>query len=112
MIAKNVSTGRRSRMVAPKITFQQLFILLEIDRGSRRGKAIREALEREGMRQHSATFSICMRRMKEAGLVAVKEVKASGGARGRERAYSLTAAGRAALREVRDFCRRVDLSGE
>ena len=102
--AANASRSR-SRMVAPKITFQQVFILAEIERGANHGKNIRDSLEREGMPQYSSTFSICMRRLKSAGLVTAKRVK---GIRGDECIYSLTAAGRAALKEVRDFFQRVD----
>lgn len=101
-----------ARMVAPEITHVQAFILFQLAKGERRGKALRESLAAEGISQQVPTFFACIRRLVRAGLLSGRPVKASAGARGVETVYSLTPRGRAAIRELRDFYRRLEKAAD
>ena len=49
-----------------------------------------------------------LKRLARDGFISGRSVKATGGARGRETSYALTARGRAALKELREFYRRME----
>ncbi len=104
---KSVS-GKPPSLVTPKISHLQFLVLFEISRGVRKGKALRQALGEEEVSQKLPTFFAFMTRLQDAGLITRKRIKATGGARGEETAYSLTGAGRKALKEVREFYRRLE----
>ena len=87
----------------------QAFILLHIAKGVQKGKAIRKALDTEGIHHGASNFHACLRRLKRDGLVRSKFVKAADGAHGRETVYSLTPVGKTALKRTRDFYRRLEL---
>jgi len=100
-------------LVAPPLTHLQYFTLFQIAGGVRKGKAIRAALGQEEVSQKLPTFHAFMARLERAGLISGKYVTATGGARGREREYGLTPAGRKALKEVGQFYSRLQgLAGE
>lgn len=96
------------RMVAPEISHVQAFLLFQLARGEKKGKALREALAKEGIRQKVPTFFACVRRLIRDDLISAKAVAPSGKARGPETAYSLTVRGRTAVKQLRDFYRRLD----
>jgi DNA-binding PadR family transcriptional regulator len=83
-------------------------MLLQISRGVQKSGALRLALEREGNSQPQQAFSTCMKRLDRDGLVTTGYVKASGKTGGREAIYDLTPAGKKALKDVRQFYRRLE----
>jgi DNA-binding PadR family transcriptional regulator len=99
-------------LTVPEITHLQAFVLFQIDRGQALGKALRKALRTEQISQQVPTFRACIRRLERDGLIVGRYVRASGGARGRERSYALTAAGRKALKDVRRFYGRLGVSDD
>ena len=99
-----------SALVAPEISHLQAFLLFELSAGERRGKALRMALKKEGIEhRYEPTFHACIRRLLDANppLITRHSVPTKG-APGHETAYALTAAGRAALKELRSFYRRME----
>src|SRR5690348_4674154 len=84
-------------LTAPPLSHLQYFALAQISAGGVKAKALRKALGLEDVSQDLPTFHAFMGRLKGQGLVTGKHVAATDGARGRETAYSLTAAGRRAL---------------
>ncbi len=91
-------------MRVPKLSHIQFMILTLLQAEDASGKQIREALRRSGVRRSGPGFYQIMSRMEDAGFVRGKyrqEIVASQIIR--ERCYEITASGRRACRESRDF---------
>lgn len=104
-------TEKGQELVAPRYSHLTYFVLAQIAGGVRKAKALRAALGQEDVSHEEQTFFAFMGRMLNARplpLITRKRVKATGGARGQETEYSLTAAGRAELKFARDFYRRLE----
>lgn len=88
----------------PAITHLQ-FLLLDACRAApRRGRHLRRALERRGVRRTAPAFYQLMARLEDAGLVAGEyEQKIVDGQIIKERRYTVTAAGLAEWRATRAF---------
>ena len=99
---------RRANMVIPRLTHLQYFALAKIAAGVVRGRDLREALSGEDVAQKPPTFYLFMGRLEDAGLLTGEYATAAGGARGKERVYSLTPEGRKALKDVAAFYRRLE----
>ena len=106
---RRMPTARKSfALVQPEISHLQALLLFRLSSGEQRGKVLREALQREDMLRSLPTFHTCMNRLVEDKFVTRTFVDPAKGSRGRESVYKLTETGRAALKELRAFYRRME----
>lgn len=88
----------------PRLTHLQFLVLGLLRDGEQAGRAIREALERHGVRRTAPAFYQLMARLERDGLIEGRyEQIAVGGQAVTERRYRLRARGRELWTEARDF---------
>jgi len=93
-----------SPRAVPAITHLQFLVLGLLRGGERRGRFIRRALERHGVRRSAPAFYQMMARLEDAGLVEGEyEQKIVTGQIIKERRYALTPNGEAAWSSTRAF---------
>src|SRR3954464_1262412 len=93
-----------SPRAVPDITHLQFLVLGMLRAGERRGRLLRRALERHGVRGTAPAFSQMMARLEDAGLVGGEyEQKIVEGQIIKERRYALTPRGEAAWTSTRAF---------
>jgi DNA-binding PadR family transcriptional regulator len=93
-----------SPRAVPAITHLQFHVLGLLRGGERRGRFIRRALERHGVRRSAPAFYQMMARLEDAGLVTGEyEQKIVTGQIIKERRYALTERGDAAWSTTRAF---------
>lgn len=91
-------------MRVPKLSHIQFMILALLQARDASGKEIREALRRSGVRRSGPGFYQIMSRLEDAGCVRGEyRQEIVDGQIIRERCYEITAAGRRACRDSRDF---------
>src|SRR5919108_3886400 len=88
----------------PEITHLQFLVLGVLRGGARRGRFVRRALARYGVRRTGPAFYQMMARLEDAGLVDGEyDQKIVGGQIIKERRYSLTTRGETAWSSTRAF---------
>jgi DNA-binding PadR family transcriptional regulator len=111
----NMALGRSvmggESMPIPKLQHLQFLVLCALLDGELVGRALREALSAEGSPKSGPAFYQLMARLEDAKFVTGRyEQKIVEGQAIKERTYSLTGAGEAAVEECLEFYRRRDVA--